>query len=296
MTKKHDIIWLDTTDSTNEEARRNILSLDNLSVVSAYSQTAGRGQRGNSWSSVPGENLTFSVVMKYGHESGLVSPLRACDQFAVSEAAALAVVDLLASHDIEAKIKWPNDIYVSDRKICGILIENSVCDGSMASSIIGIGLNVNQTTFDPSLPNPTSIALCHSAVDQPDTQQAWHPLPLEPLLEEFMDIFNGYCSRYLNITGGLARLRRLYLSQMWRLNEPAQFIDYTGLSSRHLDSPINISVSDRSDSIPTQSSGRRFKGIIRGLSTIGSLVIDDLSETHPYTREFSFKEIGFIIN
>ena len=92
MTKKHDIIWLDTTDSTNEEARRNILSLDNLSVVSAYSQTAGRGQRGNTWSSSPRENLTFSIVIKYGHEYGHIMPMRACDQSAVSEAAALAVV------------------------------------------------------------------------------------------------------------------------------------------------------------------------------------------------------------
>ena len=259
MTKKHDIIWLDTTDSTNEEARRNILSLDNLSVVSAYSQTAGRGQRGNTWSSSPGENLTFSVVMKYGHESGLVSPLRACDQFAVSEAAALAVVDLLASYDIEAKIKWPNDIYVSDRKICGILIENSVRDGSMASSIIGIGLNVNQTTFDPSLPNPTSMALSGNTRSQ--------SISLEPLLEEFLYIFKGYCTRYLNITGGLSRLRRLYLSQMWRKDILTEYTDLLEM--------------------------RTFKGRIKGLTDIGLLIVEDTEKGE--LKEFAFKEIGYII-
>ena len=160
MTKKHDIIWLESTDSTNEEAGRRISDLDNLSVLSAVRQTEGRGQRGNSWSSNDGENLTFSIVLKYGNGEGFIPEIRAADQFAISEAAALAVVDLLASYDIEAKIKWPNDIYVGNRKICGILIENAIRGSYIANSIIGIGLNVNQQTFDPSLPNPTSMLLC----------------------------------------------------------------------------------------------------------------------------------------
>lgn len=259
MTKKHDIIWLDTTDSTNEEARRRISDIDNLSVVSAYRQTAGRGQRGNTWSSSPGENLTFSIVIKYGHEHGQVLPMRACDQFSVSEAAALAVVDLLASYNIEAKIKWPNDIYVGDRKICGILIENSLREGFMSSSIIGIGLNVNQTVFDPSLPNPTSMALAGKTQTQ--------SLSLETLLEEFLYIFKGYCSRHLNITGGLSRLRRLYLSQMWRKDIQA---DYMDISDAHI-----------------------FKGIIRGLTDIGLLIVEDTEKGE--LKEFAFKEIGYII-
>ena len=259
MTKKHDIIWLDTTDSTNEEAKRNILSLDNLSVVSAYQQTAGRGQRGNTWSSSPGENLTFSIVIRYGHEYGHTLPMRACDQFAVSEATALAVVDLLASYDIDAKIKWPNDIYVGDRKICGILIENSLRDGFMSSSIIRVGLNVNQTVFDPSLPNPTSMILSGNDELQPHS--------LESLLEEFVDIFKGYCSRYMNITGGLSRLRKLYLSQMWRKDVPADYLDI--------------------------SDGHSFKGIIRGLTDIGLLIVEDTEKGE--LKEFAFKEISYII-
>ena len=257
MAKKHDIIWLDTVDSTNEEARRRISTLDNLSVLSACRQTEGRGQRGNTWSAKPGENLTFTIIMKFGPESGKAVPLRALEQFAISEAAALSVVDLLAVHNIEAKIKWPNDIYAGNRKICGILIENAVRDSMLSSSIIGIGLNVNQTEFDPTLPNPTSMRL----------QNGHKDLGLNSLLEEFMDIFAGYCNRYMNITGGLSRLRRLYLSQMWRLNESARYMDTRG--------------------------GIEFDGIIRGLSEIGLLIVEDIEKGE--LREFAFKEIGYFL-
>ena len=265
MAKKHDIIWLDTVDSTNDEARRRISDLDNLSVLSAYRQSAGRGQRGNTWSAKAGENLTFSIFTKYA-DNGLASypalpPVRALDQFVTSEITALSVVDLLASHGINAKIKWPNDIYVGDRKICGILIEHSLKEAFLSSSIIGVGLNVNQTNFDPALPNPTSMLLCGHPEDS-DTAYK-----LMPLLEEFMDIFNGYCNRYLNITGGYARLRKLYLAQLWRKDEPARYTD-TG-------------------------TGHEFSGIIRGLSDIGHLMIEDTEKGE--LKEFAFKEIGYII-
>lgn len=254
MTKKHDIIWLNTVKSTNDETRKMIDRLDNLSVVAAVRQTAGRGQRGNSWLSEDGMNLTFSIVMKYGENSSLPE-IRAIDQSAISEITALSLTDLLASHEIDAKIKWPNDIYVGNRKICGILIENSVCGIFLSSSIIGIGLNVNQTEFDPSVPNPVSIAQCTCNT------------PVRPLLEEFMDIFKSYCRRYLNITGGLARLRKLYLSQMWRYGEISPFTD--------------------------MRTGRRFSGIIRGMSDIGNLLVEDMEKGG--LKEFAFKEIGWVL-
>ncbi len=262
MTKRYDIIWLDKTDSTNEEAKRHISTLDNLSVLSASEQTSGKGQRGNSWSAAPGENLTFSIVLKYGH--GPMPEIRAIDQFVISEITALSVVDLLAAHGIEAKIKWPNDIYVDDCKICGILIENSVRDGILASSIIGVGLNVNQTVFDPSLPNPTSMALQKTGSSQPflgDSED------LKTIMEEFMEIFTRYIDRYLNITGGMSRLRKLYLSQMWRKDVPARYIDNTD--------------------------GHEFEGSIRGLSDIGLLKVEDIRKGE--LKEFAFKEISYII-
>ena len=131
MTKKHDIIWLDMTDSTNMEASRRISELDNLSVLSASKQTSGRGQMGNSWESETGKNLTFSILLK--SDNGSIFQVKACDQFIISEAAALSVTDLLAAHGIPAKIKWPNDIYVGNRKICGILIQKSLRIGYVSS-------------------------------------------------------------------------------------------------------------------------------------------------------------------
>ena len=155
MKSKHKIIWLNEVDSTNEEAKRHISVIDNLSVLTALSQTAGRGQRGNSWLSAPGENLTFSIVLK--HEP----KVKAYDQFVISEIVSLSVVDFLSSYGISARIKWPNDIYVGDRKISGILIEHSVTGDSLSSSVVGIGLNINQRNFNVTNPlksNPEAPA------------------------------------------------------------------------------------------------------------------------------------------
>ena len=260
MTKKHDIIWVESVDSTNKEAQRHISDIDNLSVLSAIEQTAGRGQRGNSWESQPGMNLLFSVVMKFSEKSpkdGLLDPIDAIDQFVISETAALSIVDLLGENGIEAKIKWPNDIYVGDKKICGILIENSLKGHSLSSSIVGIGLNVNQNIFSPSLPNPTSMHL-----------EDGRTFDIKALLERFMDIFCLYLERYFNPHGGYAILRKLYLSQMWRKDTDTRFKDLRS------------------------SSEEIFTGQIQGLSEIGHLQIKDKKGE---LREFSFKEISYII-
>ena len=260
MAKKHDIIWLESIDSTNEECRRRISDIDNLSVVSALSQTSGRGQRGNTWSSAEGENLTFSIVLKFPESvtAASLEPVQAYDQFVLSEIASLSVVDLLAEHGIQARIKWPNDIYVGDKKICGMLIENSLLGEWIQHSIIGIGLNVNQRNFDITLPNPTSMALSQEETDTFD---------IHTLLEEFMKIFHAYLDRYCHIRGGYSRLRQMYLSHLWRKDEPTEFID--------------------------NSSSSRFRGVIRDLSDLGHIIIET---NEGKLREFAFKEISFIIN
>ena len=260
MTKKHDIIWLESVDSTNKEAQRRISDIDNLSVLSASAQTEGRGQRGNTWSSEPGANLLFSVVLKYSDtifEGEMIPQVNAHDQFVISEAASLSLVDLLGENDIEAKIKWPNDIYVGDRKICGMLIENSLKGSSLCHSIVGIGLNVNQTTFGPAIPNPTSMCI--------ETGQKYE---LRSLLERYMEIFGQYLSRYCNPHGGYAKLGRLYLSQMWRKGETSSFIDLR------------------------QAHGRSFEGRIEGISDIGNLLI---KTEEGELCEFSFREISYVI-
>lgn len=118
----------------------------------ALTQTAGRGQRGNSWEADPGQNITLSIMLRPAN-------LPAARQFEVSEAVCLAVADLLNEIGLpDVKVKWPNDVYVSDRKIAGILIENALGTGGMLSrSIAGIGLNVNQELFRSDAPNPVSI-------------------------------------------------------------------------------------------------------------------------------------------
>lgn len=209
MKSNYDIIWLNSVDSTNDEAKRRIPELDNLAVLSAVSQTKGRGQRSNTWLSEPGKNLLMSIVLKYaphGESTSDSLAVQAYDQQVISQITSLALVDLLAAHEIEAKIKWPNDIYVGNKKICGILIENTVLGKWMTSSIIGIGLNVNQRSFDAKLPNPTSMVLCSDGNEE--------DFDIEDLLDEFMGIFIEYINRFCHITGGYNRLDKLYTSQL----------------------------------------------------------------------------------
>lgn len=144
------IIALHEVDSTNSYLEREADQIDDTVMVTAYNQTAGHGQRGNGWESAPGENLTFSML--YHPKS-----FRATDQFAISESTALAVVDFLALYGVEAMVKWPNDIYVGDKKICGILIKHSLMGSEISHSILGVGININQTKFVSDAPNPVSI-------------------------------------------------------------------------------------------------------------------------------------------
>lgn len=144
------IIHFDTLPSTNTEAKdARYVGGD---VIVADSQTLGRGQRGHTWSSRAGENLTASFV-------ATPSELSVERQFLLSEAAALAVADTLLGYGFDCRVKWTNDIYCGNKKICGILIENTLSGNYVSRSIIGIGVNINQCDFDPNLPNPTSMRL-----------------------------------------------------------------------------------------------------------------------------------------
>ena len=150
MESKRRIKWLEEVDSTNNLLLRHIRDYDNLSVVAAVTQTAGRGQRGNRWVSAPGDNLTFSLLLR---PEGL--PAR--EVMAVTGLATLAVRDALRDEGVPAVIKWPNDIYVGKRKICGMLVENGLDGADIAWSVIGIGINLNQTQFPGEVLNPVSL-------------------------------------------------------------------------------------------------------------------------------------------
>ena len=157
MANRSQIRWIEETDSTQYELARHISDYDNMSVVAARYQTSGRGQRGNEWLSGRGENLTFSMLLRFG--DGQVPAVRAVEQFKVTRAATLGVAAYLQLSGFDCTVKWPNDIYIRNKKICGMLIENILSGDEIAFSIIGIGLNVNQGFFPSQLTNPTSMYL-----------------------------------------------------------------------------------------------------------------------------------------
>ncbi len=186
------IKWFNTIDSTNSAMAASRESLSDCEVWAARTQSAGRGQKGNSWSSAPGENLTFSIYLEPVH-------IAAAAQFAISQAVALGVCGYLAGKGIRASVKWPNDIYVQDRKICGILIENTIGPKMMKSSIVGVGLNLNQTEFPSSVPNPVSVKTLTGNSYVIDTE-------LEELLRCILNEYSNIGPQ----TGG-EYLKRLYL-------------------------------------------------------------------------------------
>ena len=160
------IIWLETADSTNSALRRHLEELDNLSIIAAREQTAGRGQGDHTWFSSPGANLTFSILYRFEGSCRL----EAADAILITQVTTLAIRDYLLSHGVEARIKWPNDIWAGDRKICGILIENSLEGSSIRESIVGIGLNLNERDWPAALPNPVSLYELTGRTYEPETE------------------------------------------------------------------------------------------------------------------------------
>lgn len=193
-----ELIWLDECDSTNSEAGRRNPS--HGAAVIARRQTAGRGQRGNSWESEPGKNLTFSLVLR-------PEWVEVARQFCISQAVSLAIVEVLERHlgeDAHISIKWPNDIYVGDKKICGILIENSVSGKKLARCIVGVGINVNQTQFVSDAPNPVSMA-----------QIAGREFSVEQLAAEFVGEMLARVEQ-LQTAEGVSGIAEKYFARLWR--------------------------------------------------------------------------------
>ncbi|BBE16583.1 biotin--protein ligase [Aquipluma nitroreducens] len=195
------IVRLKVTDSTNNYANRQIREngLSEGTVFLAYEQTSGRGQQNNSWESLPNENLLFSVVL-----SPVFLEIRR--QFMISKVVALGIYKALNKYVDSLKIKWPNDIYAGNRKLGGILIENSIMSGLLKSSIVGIGLNVNQTIFYSNAPNPVSLKML--------TNQHYDR---EVILAEILSGINWYYALLRNREEEL--IDREFISALYRINE-----------------------------------------------------------------------------
>ena len=210
MTIGSNIIFREKLDSTNIFAS-SILKTDaphEGTVISAGVQTAGKGQMGASWESEDRKNLLISIVL-------YPKKIKITDQFLISMAISLGVFDFISNYTKGCKIKWPNDIYVFDGKIAGILIENSVMNNVIVDCIAGIGLNINQEKFVSSAPNPTSLKLItHSDF-------------------EINDCLNELCQRldkrYKRLTSGsYDEIIDDYNMNLYRLNTWSPFSDAQG--------------------------------------------------------------------
>ena len=196
------LVYMPECHSTNVEALKllqNNPQVTEGTVVITDNQTAGRGQRGSTWESDAGKNLTFSVVLKPAF-------LLAKDQFRLNMAVSLGLFDYVSSQLADVKIKWPNDMMIGNHKACGMLIENQISGQQIQHSVVGIGLNVNQDHF--SLPTPTSMFL-----------KKGHTFDLNQALAELLQWMEG---RYLQLKANID-LRDEYISSLYGRGEKRKY-------------------------------------------------------------------------
>ncbi len=201
------IIHLKEVHSTNRytaEMLSNSAPIAEGSVIMADFQTAGKGQSGAIWESMPKENLLLSVYYRPHF-------IKIADQFILSIAISLAICDLFKKYVENVTIKWPNDIYVGDQKIAGILIENSIQQDVIKNSIIGIGLNINQKTFSAHAKNACSLS-----------QLTGLEYDLQQMLQILCECIE---ERYECIkTESYHSIRLEYLAQLYRFQHPSKFM------------------------------------------------------------------------
>lgn len=197
-------IHLTETASTNTYARSCSGEEAPLLITTDY-QTAGRGQRGNSWEAEAGKNLLLSLAIR-------PQGIAIAQQFALSQHISVALCKTLSRYTDGIHIKWPNDIYWHDKKIAGILIEHDIEGDKLTRSIIGIGLNVNQAHFASDAPNP--VSLC---------QILGHEVDREELLATLCHEILHPCTE-----GSTEELHRRYTALLYRLREPALYSDAEG--------------------------------------------------------------------
>ncbi len=188
--------------STNASASEMLteMQVSEGTVISTFNQFAGRGQMGNTWACLPDENIAMSIILM----PKFLSPQR---QFLLNCITALAVRDTLARHtNKQVSVKWPNDVLIEDKKVCGILIQNTLSSNQILTSIVGIGLNINQTIFSPDLPYASSLAI-----------ETGEQFDLKFLQKECFETLERY---YLSLrSGNTHRVERAYLAQLYAYRE-----------------------------------------------------------------------------
>ena len=212
---KESIIHLTTVDSTNRYIRDEAVALwenrgtGDFAIVTAEHQTAGRGQRGNTWNSNAGENLLFSLRVRPGET------LEVSRQFLLSQAVALSIHDAMKCYGVDTRLKWPNDIYAGNRKLAGILLELDYSGAFVEQAIIGIGLNVNQENFPPMDRKPVSMKMLRE-----------HDFILDDVLATILDLFEHY---YTELRfGNRDAIAAEYKAQLFGIDMKNSFIDKNG--------------------------------------------------------------------
>ncbi len=239
------ILRFDTLESTNKYCEAlDLAEVGDFTCYWALAQTAGIGQRGNCWHSAPGQNLTFSLVLHPDF-------LPADRQFRLTQALALAVCDTLGIQNSEFKphIKWPNDIYIAGRKVCGTLVSTRLQGTAIAAAVCGIGLNVNEVDFPSWLPNPISLR-----------QLTGRSHALEPLLRQLLGCIG---QRYSDLRAGVD-LHEEYLSRLLNLGVEARY--------RHGDEELRatiVGVDPLGRLLLTAADGRHLCCAMREIALVG---------------------------
>ena len=198
------LVYLPTCHSTNEYAYKLLTEGNPVegSLIITPEQTAGKGQRGNTWESEIGKNLTFSLIFK-------PSFLKVTNQFYLNIISSLAVRDAVAKFlKTEVNVKWPNDIYLDNKKIAGILIQNTIKGEGIGYSIIGIGLNVNQETFS----DKKAISMKKYSSSEYSTEMVLNTL-LENIETYYLQLQNN----------GLKELYQNYIGHLYKFGEEHLF-------------------------------------------------------------------------
>lgn len=207
---KPDIHYLESCTSTNrlllEALDRGETLPSGYTVYTSY-QSRGYGQVGNSWEAEGGKNLLFSLLIH-------PTEVHALEQFFISEAIALAIAEYLDTEAYSVSVKWPNDIYWRDKKICGILIENNLTGAYIKDCVIGVGLNLNQEVFHSDAPNPVSLKNITGKTYNIENV-------LRQILANFSRLLNlGYTNRNA--------LHTKYIERLFRYGTPAGYKDSEG--------------------------------------------------------------------
>lgn len=205
------LLFFENLPSTNTHTAE-LLKENNLpdgTIVYTNYQSEGRGYSGNKWESENGKNLLFSILL-------FPSFINTEDQFLISMVISLGICDFLMRFIPDCSIKWPNDIYVNNDKIAGILIESSVIGNQIESTIAGIGLNINQEKFISTAPNPVSLRLLTGM--SYDLSACMNKLVTD-LDKRYKQLFAG--------NSGL--IKKEYVSKLYRLNKWCEFRDIKGI-------------------------------------------------------------------